>query len=58
MTAEEIARFVERFEACTLPKAEWTHQAHLLIALWYLSRRGPDEALTIVRLSMRSAPRS
>ena len=28
-------RLVAQFENCTLPKAEWTHRAHLAVALWY-----------------------
>ncbi len=31
----------ERFRACTLPKAEWTHAAHFAVAIW-LIRRCPD----------------
>jgi len=49
VTDREIAHFIERFEAGTLPKAEWTHEGHLLVALWYLSRHPYDEALAIVR---------
>lgn len=33
---DEIKRVVEAFEACTLPRAQWTHAAHLTIAFWYL----------------------
>lgn len=28
----------ERFRACTLPKAEWTHSAHFAAALWLIAR--------------------
>jgi len=31
----------ERMLACTLPKAEWTHEAHLATTLWLLVER-PD----------------
>jgi len=27
---------IEKFNTATLPKSEWTHQAHLTVALWYL----------------------
>lgn len=33
----------ERFLACTLPKVEWTHEAHLATCLWLISER-PDLA--------------
>ena len=34
----------ERMLACTLPKAEWTHEAHLATTLWLLVER-PDIVL-------------
>src|SRR2546421_12580068 len=37
----EIAHVGERFLALTLPKAEWTHEAHLATTTWLLLRR-PD----------------
>jgi hypothetical protein len=37
----EIAHLGERFLARTLPKAEWTHEAHLATTTWLLLRR-PD----------------
>jgi hypothetical protein len=33
---EEIKELVRAFEACTLPKEEWTHEAHLTVGLYYL----------------------
>ncbi len=36
-----IAGLAERFLACTLPKAEWTHAAHFGVALYLVARR-PD----------------
>lgn len=35
--------------ACTLPKAQWTHAAHLRIGLWHLLRYPPREALARLR---------
>jgi hypothetical protein len=37
----EIAHLGERFLARALPKAEWTHEAHLATTTWLLLRR-PD----------------
>ncbi|HEV7431598.1 MAG TPA: hypothetical protein VGN77_01045 [Steroidobacteraceae bacterium] len=54
LVAEDIATFVREFEACTLPKPRWTHQAHLLVGLWYLSKHTPAEALNIVRQRIRA----
>ena len=52
--AKGIAAFIEDFEARRLPKSRWTHQAHLLVGLWYLSRHEPAEALAIVRERIRA----
>lgn len=52
--AAGIAAFIEDFEARRLPKSRWTHQAHLLVGLWYLSRYEPAEALAIVRERIRA----
>jgi len=44
-----IDGFVERFRARTLPKADWTHHAHLVVGLWHLLRHPFDEALNLLR---------
>jgi hypothetical protein len=36
-----IRRVGERFLACTLPKAEWTHEAHIATTAWLILER-PD----------------
>jgi len=51
--SDEVIRLVARFEDGTLPKAEWTHQAHLAVALWYASRLPFDEALVAVRTGIQ-----
>lgn len=35
-TQHEIIGLVRSFEDCTLSRAQWTHSAHLTVALWYL----------------------
>lgn len=44
-----VAELVRRFEGGVLPKAEWNHAAHLTVALWYVTRHTPDDALTRMR---------
>lgn len=39
----------EQFHAATLPKAEWTHAAHLRMAWLFLRRHGVDEAHLLMR---------
>ena len=48
-TAEEINTLIERFETQKLPKSEWTHEAHLVVAIWYLLRYDYNQALDLVR---------
>ena len=48
-STEEVAHRVMRFEDATLPQAEWTHRAHLTVALWYATHHEPGEALDRVR---------
>ena len=39
MTDDEIGALAQGFVACTLPKARWTHGAHVATALWLMLRR-------------------
>ena len=45
----EIEILVERFIARTLPKAEWTHHAHLRVGTWHVLKYGADSALPLLR---------
>ena len=53
MTDDEIASMVRSFEEGSLPRSEWTHTSHLLVALWYLSRHPRDRATRLVRDGIR-----
>lgn len=46
--------FAGRFLAGTIPFEEWTHQAHLAVGLWHVSRYGADEALPRLRAGIQS----
>ena len=46
---DEILRLIEGFENGTLPKEQWTHQAHLVMAVWYLSKLDVPEATNLIR---------
>lgn len=35
MAPDNAARLVEQFENHTLPKEQWTHEAHFIVAFWY-----------------------
>ncbi|MGB9180155.1 MAG: hypothetical protein WCB68_13065 [Pyrinomonadaceae bacterium] len=45
----EVERLVREFELCRLPRAKWTHHAHLTVALWYLMRHTEAEATVLIR---------
>src|SRR5450432_4603626 len=46
---DEIVAIVRGFQSCTLARSEWTHRAHLTVALWYLLHHSPAEATRLVR---------
>ena len=48
-SADEIWAVVRNFEACTTLPAEFTHEAHLTVALWYLSRLSVTDATERMR---------
>lgn len=52
-TAAEIECLVRNFESCLLPRARWTHQAHLTVALWYCLRHPWPEAVRRVRTGIK-----
>lgn len=49
MTPERIDALAEGFLTCTLPKEDWTHEAHLLVGLWHLHHYSFYEALLLMR---------
>jgi hypothetical protein len=44
---------VDAFIACTLPKEEWTHQAHLRVGLWHLLRHDAEETVAMLRVRIQ-----
>jgi hypothetical protein len=52
-TTEEVLALVRRFDDCTLPREEWTHAAHLTVALWHLLQYDWPEAVARVRLGIQ-----
>ncbi|MDX2167626.1 MAG: hypothetical protein SF182_11205, partial [Deltaproteobacteria bacterium] len=53
-TSAELEDLIARFQARTLPHAEWTHRAHLAVGTWHVLRFGPDEALRRLRSGIRA----
>lgn len=48
-SAAEVLSLVRGFEFGTLPREEWTHRAHLTVALWYCLRHTWPEASRLIR---------
>jgi hypothetical protein len=48
-TDAEVEAFVHSFEDCSLPRPEWTHGKHLLVALWYTRNHGREKASELMR---------
>jgi hypothetical protein len=52
-SASELDDLIARFRDCTLPKAEWTHAAHLAVGAWHVAGGGPGKALRQLRARIR-----
>ncbi len=48
-SSAEVLELVRGFEFGTLPRAEWTHRAHLTVALWYCLRYSETESVRLIR---------
>ena len=53
VTAAELDELVRRFQACEVPRPEWTHAAHLSVGLWHVGRFGTEDALPRLRSGIR-----
>lgn len=53
LTAETLDDLVRRFHTPTLPKAEWTHAAHLCVGTWHVHHQGEAQALATLRDGIR-----
>lgn len=54
MAFADLSSFIQKFEAGTLSKPQWTHHAQLAVAFWYLSQLSEAEALATVRQRIRA----
>ncbi len=49
-----VERLAREFIARTLPKTEWTHEAHLRVGLWHVLRYPGNVAQDLLRLRIRA----
>jgi hypothetical protein len=53
-TQDEIEGLVKEFENATLSRCEWTHTAHLTIALWYSLKHAHPENGELIRYGIQN----
>src|SRR5204863_8765112 len=53
-TDGEVAALVSAFENATIPASEFTHAAHIAVALSYLDSFPPEQALELMREKIRA----
>lgn len=51
-TATDISNLVHQFTNQTLPKVEWTHEAHIIVAFWHNVNYDFETALNTIRLKI------
>jgi hypothetical protein len=49
----DLDELAARFASCSLPRDQWTHQAHLAVGMWHLHRFGAEQALARLRNGIR-----
>jgi len=54
MLTTDLNTLVGRFLSCSLPKSDWTHQAHLIVGAWHVEHYGAVEALERLRSGIRA----
>jgi hypothetical protein len=50
----EVQRLVQEFESLSLPYENWTHRAHLAVAMYYVRSLSFEDALTQLRLCINA----
>lgn len=52
--SQYIEQFVSDFEDCSLPKYQWTHEAHFYVGTLYLLKYGKEKALEKIRENIKN----
>uniref|UniRef100_B8HXZ6 Uncharacterized protein n=1 Tax=Cyanothece sp. (strain PCC 7425 / ATCC 29141) TaxID=395961 RepID=B8HXZ6_CYAP4 len=50
---QELEQLVRLFESCQLPRTQWTHQTHLIVAFWFLVHYPQAEAIARIRVGVQ-----
>lgn len=51
-TKSEIEELVQLFRSQRLPREYWTHQAHLIVAIWHSQHYQKEECICLLRASI------
>ncbi|CAN1546217.1 hypothetical protein MCERE19_01958 [Spirosomataceae bacterium] len=51
---KNLEKLVRDFNSTTLPKAQWTHEAHLIVAIWYCKTYDLPKALYFLRYHIKT----
>ncbi len=54
MTQEKATQLVKQFENHTLPKEQWTHEAHFIMAFWYGLQYPLPQAVQKIRQGIKT----
>src|SRR5882757_7044753 len=54
MQLEKANTLIEQFENCTLPKVQWTHTAHFIVALAYCIKFPLPQAIQKIRNGLQT----
>ena len=54
LTDPEIQSIIGSFEHGTLPKEDWHHREHLIVAYWYLEKFPKDEATFKIKIGINN----
>ncbi|HEX4405779.1 MAG TPA: hypothetical protein VH560_13165, partial [Polyangia bacterium] len=53
MSTRSLDELAAAFRACTLPRDEWMHAAHLRVGAWHVHHHGAIDALSLLRTRIR-----
>lgn len=54
MTQEKATQLIKQFEDHTLPKEQWTHEAHFIMAFWYCLQYPLPQAVQKIRHGIKT----
>jgi hypothetical protein len=50
----DLEDLIAKFNSCSLPKEKWTHEAHLIVAVWFCKTYELPKALNLLRYQIKT----